>query len=143
MALVAVLALVVGGIVGFVVRGDAETPDFLVAGGGEPTARQEQMFEFADESFEVWRNGDGDAAAAMFVDSGVFTALGIDYRADDGSLARYADSTTWQSLELLYPVVANGDELIGFHRYGGSTYRNTMTFTPSGELLLVNITITS
>lgn len=138
-AILAVLALALGGIVGWIVRGDgAGEPDILLAGDGDISARQEQMLDVVRDRAQAWKDGDVDAVLAGFTPTGTFEAFGNVYRVDDGSLAAYVETGTWTSLEVQEPVLVRGNELFTFHRYGGGNYSELFTFTETGELLITS-----
>ena len=44
--------------------------------------------------------------------------------------------------EVLEPVLVHGNDVLSFHTYLGAPHMNIMTFTASGELLLVSHAIT-
>jgi hypothetical protein len=136
--LVTVLALVLGGVGGWMIRGETETPGILVAGTGEPTARQEQMLDQLRAYEKAWQASDAEAVLAFFTPNGWATMLGNDYRIDDGSLRSYIGQGDWSPIDMLEPVLVNGDELLFFHRYGEAVYTDVMTFTPVGDLLMIS-----
>lgn len=142
LAIVAALALALGGLAGWMIRG-GDDPGVVLAGEGELTARQEQMFDMVRESELAWQRGDADAVTALFTPTGVFEALGTTYRVDDGSLATFVDNGEWASLDVFEPMLVNGNELFSFHRYRGQVYSDTVTFTTTGDLLIVSHVIHS
>jgi hypothetical protein len=115
----------------------------MLAGEGELTERQVQMVDLYEEAEAAWRAGDGEAVAALFTDSGYGRFLGTTYQVGDGSLERYVESGTWNSLDVLEPVLVKGNTMLNFHIYVGSTYTNVIEFTAEGELLIVSHTINS
>jgi hypothetical protein len=141
-ALIAVLALLVGGAVGWMAHGDAATASMVSAGETELTPRQEQMAAFMDDYREAWRAGDGAAVTAMYVPEGTFNGLGTTHRVDDGTLAGFVQLGGWDGLTELHPGLARGSVVLNFHSLDADTYQNVLTFTESGELLLVDHTIT-
>lgn len=138
LVVVGVLALVLGGAIGYIARGDDGTPDIVAAGADDLTARQEQMIDFLDDYEAAWQAGDADGVTAMFVADGTFGALDDELRVDDGTLAMYIENTSFTSLDVMRPALVNGDEMVTFHRFGGRTYVEVLTFTSDGELLLVS-----
>ncbi len=141
-ALIAVLALLVGGAVGWMANGDAATGSMVAAGETELSPRQEQMAAFMGDYEEAWKAGDAAAVTAMFVPEGTFTGLGSTYRADDGTLAGFVEFGDWGGLTEFDPDLVRGSVVLRFHSLGGDTYQNVMKFTESGELLLINHTTT-
>lgn len=139
LVLVAVLALVLGGVGGWMIRGDdASTSDVVLAGGGDLTARQEQMLDLVRDAEEAWQAGDVDAVLAMFAPNGRFEAFDAVYRVSDGSLASYIERGEWGSLGVYEPVLVRDDTMLTFHEFGGRLYSEEFTFTPDGELLIVS-----
>lgn len=143
LVLVAVLALILGAVGGWFARGSDGDPAIMLAGEGELAERQEQMGDLYEEAEAAWRAGDGEAVAALFTDNGYGRFLGTTYRVDDGSVEGYVESGTWNSLEVLEPVLVKGNTMLNFHTYMGSTYTNVVEFTTEGELLIVSHTIRS
>ncbi len=141
--LVAVLALLLGAVGGWVARGSDGGSDsaIVLAGDGELTARQEQMVAIVEDNMDAWRRRDGDAVAAMYTDDGVGTYLGITHRVDDGGLQAYVGLGSWTSLEWIRPMLVNDNMLLSFHGYRGHTYTNVFEFTTEGEPMIVSHTI--
>lgn len=137
-AVIAVLALVLGGVLGYVVRGGDTNADIVIAGGDQMTDRQEQMIEFLDAYEAAWQANDAAQVTASFVPTGTFGALDSELRVDDGSLADYVENTSFSSLDVLRPALVRDNEMVTFHQFGGRTYVEVLTFTPSGDLLLVS-----
>ena len=139
---VAVIALVVGGAIGWFVRGGGDDA-IVLSGDGDLTERQLDMVDFMDDYSAAWQRGDGEAVAAMYIDNGTFVTLGTEYRVDDGSLAAFVESGDWGSLDVLEPMLVHSNDVLNFHTFvGGFNYMSSFTFTGSGELLLINHTIT-
>ena len=141
-ALVAIVALVVGGAIGWFV-GSEDDPQIVLSGSGELTERQLEMVDFMDDYVDAWQRGDGEAVAAMYTSTGRFVSMGTIYRVEDGSLAELIDGDDWGSLTPYQPNLVKGNELIGFHSFPGSIYVNHMVFTNDGELRLLTHTVTS
>lgn len=141
-AFVAIIALVVGGAVGWFVRGGGDDA-MVLAGDGDLTERQLDMVDFMNDYEAAWQRSDGEAVAAMYTDTGTFVSLGVEYRVDDGSLAEFVESGEWAALDVLEPRLVRDLEVLSFHTFPLGTYMNSMTFTGSGELLLMNHTITN
>ena len=53
------------------------------------------------------------------------------------------ESGSWASLDVLEPHLVDGNKVVSYHRFQGARYLNVLEFTASGELLIVNHTITS
>jgi hypothetical protein len=138
------VALLVGGMTGWFVRGGVDdSRDLVVAGQTQLTDRQADIADFMREYEAAWQQGDGDAVVSMFTPGGTATFLGTTYRVDDGSLAEYVDSGNWASLDVLEPIlVGGGNQAVSFHTFNGATYVNIVQFTGQGELLLVGHQIT-
>jgi hypothetical protein len=142
--IIAVLALVIGGVAGWMLRGTDDT-DIAVAGDGDLTARQEQMVDLVRDAEQAWQAGDADGVVALFAPNGTFEAeaFGRVYRAGDGSLAGYIEAGNWTSLDVLEPMLVNGNDVLTFHNYGGQTYSEKFTFTTTGDLLILSHVIHS
>lgn len=140
-ALVAILALLLGGAVGWFLNGD-DDPRAVYAGDGDLTERQLDMIEFMDDYVDAWQRSDADALVAMYAPSGRFVSLGTTYLVSDGSLAALIRANDWSSLTPYEPNVVRGNEMLGFHSFPGGVFMNSMTFTGDGELLLLNHTVT-
>ena len=116
----------------------------MLSGDGDLTERQLDMVDFMDDYSAAWQRGDGEAVAAMYIDNGTFVTLGTEYRVDDGSLAAFVESGDWGDLEVLEPMLVRSNDVLNFHTFGvgGFNYMSSLTFTGSGDLLLINHTIT-
>lgn len=134
-----VLALVAGGLVGWFVRGTSDDASAYAAGGGELTARQEQMVELIADSADAWRTGDAEALKGMFAPNATWTAFDTTYRMEDGSLQAYIDSTSFPGLELYEPIVVRGNQAVMFHNYSNyGDIADVFEFTEDGEVLIVS-----
>lgn len=132
-SLAAALALVVGGVVGWMIRSD-DSGDVLLAGDGTLTDRQEQIADFMDDYEQAWIDGDIEALTSMYAPAGRFIAFDTIYRADD-DLAEFVEDG-W-AIDVHRPVLVRGNEVLSFHDWGDSFYVNEMTFTATGDLLLI------
>jgi len=139
-ALVAI-AMIAGGLVGFIVWGTED--DAIVAGGGSLTARQQEMVELYHDYVEAWQEGDGEAAAEMFTEDGYISLLGTEYRRDDGSIERVIELRPVPTLETLEPAVVARNTLFNYHEYLAGTFQNVMQFTTSGEVAIISHTLTN
>lgn len=138
--LAAVLALVVGGLAGWALRGDAEIGMTVLAGGGEMTDRQEQIGDFLADYEQAWQDGDTDAIMAMFAPAGTYSALGQTYYVADGSLADYAATYSFPDLDVFEPWLVSGNEALSFHSVGMGTFYEHVTLTGDGEILVLSHT---
>ena len=138
----AAVLVLLGFFVGWAGRGLVEEPapdiGVVLAGEGELTERQEQMIVFLREYITAWQAQDGEGVSEMFVENGRFAPFGAIYRSSDGTIATYVESRGWDTKAIFEPFLVKGNEAVGFHTVGGSTYMNTMQFTSESELLLVN-----
>ena len=134
-----VLALVVGGLAGYLIRGDdmEETGSVVPVGGTEVTSRQEEMADLMAEYEQAWLAGDGEAAEAVFGPGGTLRALGVTYHADDGEIADFVGGPGWTVLEILEPMLVYDDVALNFHTYDGLR-TNVMTFTDDGEVKILS-----
>lgn len=134
------VALVLGGLAGWLLRGSPDASAVL-AGGGEMTQRQEQIADFLADYEKAWQDGDAQAILDMFAPTGTYTALGSTYRVDDGSLAEFLETNRFPELDVLEPWLLSGDEAVTFHRVNMGTYTDRLLLTGDGELLVVSHTI--
>lgn len=138
-AIVAVLALALGGVAGWMLNGGEDTTAGIVlAGDGELSARQEQMLELVRDNEQAWQSNDFDAILALYAPDGTFEAFDTVYRVDDGSFESFLESGQWSSLEVYEPMLVRGNEVLTFHRFGGQPYSESISFTPTGELLITS-----
>jgi hypothetical protein len=137
LALVVVLALALGGAIGWMIRGDGDG-DIVLAGEGELTARQGQMLDAVRDLEQLWQDGDTDGILEMFTPNGTFEAFDTVYRVDDGTLAGFVDGGDWSSLDVFEPILVHGNEVLTFHRFGGQIYTESLTFTAGDDLLIVS-----
>ncbi|MFW2381707.1 MAG: nuclear transport factor 2 family protein [Acidimicrobiales bacterium] len=136
-AMMVVLGMAAGLFVGFLLWGnDGDRTDPIVAGGGDLTARQEQMVEVQGDYVDAWIKGDGAAAAALFTPDGRIEFWGKEYRVDDGTLESYVDRMPARTLKVLEPMVIEGDTILSFHTLGASTREDNLQFTRTGEVLI-------
>ena len=138
LAVVAVLALVLGGVAGWMLRGADDPGDVVLAGDGELTARQEQMIDVIREAEAAWQSNDVDAILGVYAPDATYEAFDTVYRMDDGSFAAYIEGGSWSSLEVYAPVLVRGNTALTFHRFGGQSYSESMTFTSAGDLLVTS-----
>lgn len=145
LVLTAIVAAAVGLLAGFLLwDSDGGEPDAVVVGGGELTARQEEMLELIDDYELAWRNGDGEAVAALFTEQGVLDVIGTEVPIEGGALADYVDGHPAPTLEVLEPALVSGDRLVNLHRIGAEgvvgpgRYSNVFEFTSEGEVLIVS-----
>lgn len=137
----AIVALMLGLLAGFLVWGTDDTSSTapVAVGGSELTTRQEQMVDLVDDYVEAWRAGDGEAAAALFTDDGVFTIDGTEFRVDDGGLARVVAERRTPALDVIEPVLLNDTGMLHFHTIDGMNVDSDLyRFTADGELLIIS-----
>ncbi len=136
-----VVAMIAGGLVGFLLWGTED--DTIVAGGGSLTARQEQMVELFDDYVEAWQDGDGTAAEDMFTTGGYISMLGTEYRRSDGSLADIIERRPVPTMEILEPTLVARNTLFNYHELGGATYQNVVQFNTTGDVAIISHTLTN
>ena len=143
-AIVGLLGLVVGGLAGWVMRGDDSSDEagIVVAGGDEPTSRQELMVEFHRDYIDAWKTGDVEAIRAMYVPDGTYTFNGFTYDVASTEFADFVGLYGPQGdhgtiSEPLEPHLVKGTTMLNFVEVVGNSSENTLRFTPTGELLLV------
>jgi hypothetical protein len=132
----AVLALVVGGAIGWFVRGGEDDPDAMLVGGGSLSDRQQQMVDLVETYDDGWVAGDPDEVLSYFTADGVFVASGQEYRVDDGTFADVIDFVGFSSLERLRPILVQDDQVFFVSELQGVPTLNALTFTTEGELLI-------
>lgn len=143
LVVVALLALVLGGIGGWMLRGSDAPGDIIVAGEGDLTERQADMLDVMRDAELAWQSNDADGVLALYAPNGTFEAFDTVYRVDDGTFADYVEMGSWSSLEVHEPVLVRGNEILTFHTFGGQTYTESMTFTSTGDLLITSHVIHS
>jgi hypothetical protein len=138
---IAVIGLLIGLLGGWALFGS--DADVIAVDGGDLTDRQIEMTEVVADSFDAWTSNDVDQALSYYADTGVFVALGVEYPAADGSLAGYIERfITASRMEPIGPeVVVDGNTVVSFHTYSGSTYTNVFEFTSSGDVLIARHTV--
>jgi hypothetical protein len=144
-AVIAVAALLVGFLAGWVLWGPADASDgadVVVVGGGELTDRQEEMLRVADEAHGAIIEGDGDALAALFVPQGYLRDPGhnMELRVDDGSLASQINAGPAPSYQVDEPIVVHGDMVISTGSWGDDVV-HVFLFTPGGDVRIITDTL--
>lgn len=152
-AVVAVVALVVGGLVLAACGDDDDTsaPAF-VAGLGDTvvvdgevtdrdalTDRQQEMVEVARDYVNAWIDKDGDAVASFMTSDGyvVLPELNQTFRVDDGTLQEWVEGTLSEiPNELNDPLVVSGNQVVvvGYAERVDSDWMITLEFTGSGDV---------
>ena len=137
--LVAVVALLLGVLGGWLLRGSDSDPDAVVAGGGDLSERQEEMLDmFADYTEAVLAN-DGAAVVDMFVPYGTWSGdVGEPLYVEDGSLEEFVNSFSFTAPLFLAPILVDGERLLYVHDYTGASYYDVVTFTATGDLAIVD-----
>lgn len=130
-----VIGLLIGLLGGWLFFG---SDDVTTADGEGLTDRQAEMVEMIEDAMVAWQANDVDDVLSYYTDTGVFVALGIEYRVADGGLADYVRSFAGASrMESVGPtVVVDGNTVIAFHTYAGDTLTNVFEFTSGGEVLI-------
>lgn len=139
-ALVAIVALLLAGLGGWMLRGSDDESDAVVVAGAQLTDRQEEMLRVAEEYELARANGDVDAVLELFVPQGVINLNGDIYRADDGSMAGFVAGLSAPSRVDLDPVLVHEDLVVSVLSYGGNNAQ-MLKFTPSGEVLIIRSVI--
>jgi hypothetical protein len=137
-AIIGLLALILGGFAGWMIRGDegGDVSDIVVAGGEEPTSRQEQMVDFHRGYIEAWKVGDVEAIRSMYVPEGTFTFNDVTY---DVASPEFVDFIGLGTIgKLLEPHLVKGSTMFNFVEVVGTSTENTLRFTRAGELLLID-----
>jgi hypothetical protein len=155
-AVVAVVALVVGGTAGWLLRGDdgASSPAFVaglgdaVVVGGEVadrdalTDRQLEMVEVGRDYVNAWIEEDGEAVASFMTPDGYVTLLNQTFRVDDGTLQEWVEGPLADiPNELNDPMVVSGNQVVfvGYsERALGSDWMITLEFTDSGDVKIMS-----
>lgn len=139
-AVVAILTLGVGLVVGRLTAPSEDEPAYL-AGGGQLGDRQEQMLDVLDEAVLGWRSGDAAAVLATFTPTGTVTWGGTEYRVDDGTLATFVNGGDWSSLTVREPVLVDGNRLVFAYMHGDTHYLGSVEYTGTGEVLATHQSI--
>ena len=137
-AIIGLIALVLGGFAGWMIRGDdgGGVSDIVVAGGEEPTSRQAQMVDFHRDYIEAWKAGDVEAIRSMYVPEGTLTINDVTY---DISSPEFVDFVGLGTIsKLLPPHLVSGNTVFNFVEVVGYSTENTLRFTRTGELLLID-----
>lgn len=135
---VAVVALLLGGLGGWFVRGSSDDPDAVVAGGSELTQRQEDMLEMFYDYTDAMLANDGAAAVALFVPTGTWSGDFGDRSVEDGSIEAFVDTFNFQPPMFSAPILVDGDRLHYVHEYMDGSYYDAVTFTSTGDLKIIN-----
>ncbi len=139
---VAVVAMVFGGLAGWFIGTDDSTEDTAEVTEvitGELTERQQEMLRSVEELDAAMQAGTADAALVdrLFVPQGIYTiGAGLEYRVDDGTLSDFFERGSDRSASLYPPVLVADDVVVRLGDYGGS-YSQTFKFTPTGEVLII------
>jgi hypothetical protein len=155
-AVVAVVALVVGGTAGWLLRGDdgPSSPAFVaglgdaVVVGGEVadrdalTDRQLEMVEVGRDYVSAWIEKDGEAVASFMAPDGYVTLLNETFRVDDGTLQEWVEGPVSAiPNELNDPMVVSGNQVVfvGYaERALSSDWMITLEFTDSGDVKVMS-----
>lgn len=131
-----VIGLLIGLLGGWLLFG---SDDVITVDGSTLTDRQAEMIDVINDDFAAWQDNDVDRALSYYTDRGTFIALGEEYLVEDGSLAEYVTGFFGApNMEEVGPdVIVDGNTVITFHTYAGTTYTNIFTFTSTGDVLIV------
>lgn len=142
-AIVGVIALLLGGVVGWAIRGNdgGGDPAAAVVGSESLTARQEQMVELHRDYLEAWRAGDVEAIRAMYTPDGTFTFNDVTYEVRSPEFADHVGLGVVG--ELLPPHLIKGNTMLNFVEVVGYSSENILTFTSAGEPRLIGHVIVS
>lgn len=144
--LVAVVALVVGALGGWMLRGsDDGTDDAIEVASGELTERQTEMLRIADEHYIAFTAGDGEKLTDLYVPQGTLVfhsdsgaPSDID-RADDGTMAAMFEGQAPPGrMEMMAPALVFGENVSQVSNRGPGYGTILHQFTTSGEVLIVN-----
>lgn len=151
-AVVAVVALVVGALVLAACGDDDTSAPAFVAGlgdtvvvGGEVTDRdaltdrQREMVEVARDYVDAWIDKDGDAVASFMTSDGYveLPELNQTFRVDDGTLQEWVEGTLSEiPNELNDPLVVSGNQVVvvGYAERVDSDWMITLEFAGSGDV---------
>lgn len=138
-AVLCVAVLVIGAVAGWLARGPGHgTPAYVVAGGGAPTERQQQMIEMFDDYVAAWRSNDPDAVLSFYTDEGVFEwagRSGPEYRVDDGTLRGYVENAVdHRGMTVGKPMLVQENRIATVGEVAGVRFVAVVEFTPNGEL---------
>lgn len=140
LALVALVALALGALGGWVLRGDSGSDaTAVVAGGGELTPRQEEMLAVYDDAVAAARANDVETSRTLFSPTAEVQWLGESMTFDE--YLRNIEVESWSTLDYLEPVLVNGNELVAMHRYSGGLYGDVFEFTTDGDVLITRFVI--
>ncbi len=139
LVVVAAVALVLGALGGWFVRGDDDVGTGVAIGGGELTARQEEMLDIVDGLGRAWLADDADAVVSYFAPGGVAVVLGNRMNLDE--LHAFVERGSWSGLELHEPVLVGKNSVAQFHEYGGGELCDIYEFTTGDEPMLMRHTI--
>ena len=134
MAVVAILGLGLGLVVGRLTAASGDESAYLVD-GGQLSDRQEQMLDVLDAAVLGWRAGDANAVLATFTPTGILTWDARQYRVDDGTLPTFVEGGDWSTLRMFEPVLVDGNRLNFNYAHGDIHYLGAVEFTATGEVL--------
>ena len=140
--LVAIIALLLGGLGGWLIRGsdDGGTDDAIEVVTGELTDRQQEMLRVADEHYAAFVAGDGEALTALYVPQGVMG----DVRADDGTMAAAFEGLAPPGrMEMLPPALVFEDNMVRVINWGSTYGIVGHLFTTSGDVLIIGTQFTA
>jgi hypothetical protein len=151
LTLAAVVLLLAGVAIGWLLRGDDTTPapvyvgEGVVVGGAELTERQAEMVDLTKQYVTAWMDGDGEAVASFMVEEGYVEMPELQkvLRVDDGSLQEWVTDfggTMAIPNELNQPIEVLDDHVVltGYSETLDADWMITIVFTESGEVKIVS-----
>ncbi|MDY7103813.1 MAG: hypothetical protein S0880_21730 [Actinomycetota bacterium] len=145
LGLVAVAVLVLGVAGGWLLFGSSDgDPSAIRMGGGDLTARQEQLVDVAEAYNAAWHTGDPTDVLAYVAPDGrleIFDSVRDRsvLRVSDGSFARFVNrGNGWESLRVLEPMLVEDDVVVFVHWFSGRPHADVLHFT-SGDQPVVRV----
>lgn len=136
LVLIAVMALGLGAVGGWMLHGSEDDPAAFVAGGGELTQRQEEMLDMFYEYNDAVLANDGAAVVGMMTSSGTWSGDWTEARASDGSLEELVNNFPFTQL-FIEPILVDGNKLLYAKVYRGVSGYDAVTFTTDGLTLKI------
>lgn len=138
-AVVAVVALLAGLVIGRWTAPSEGTPEVVVPGGTELTDRQQQMIDASERYLVAYQTNDADAIVAAFTPQGEKYVVGDGtYRVDDGTLRAFVETNDYTGMEIVEPMTVHENDVAVVVAFGGFEFLNVLVFTESGEVLITD-----
>ena len=139
---IAILALLLGGVVGWAIGASADgeqQPSLVVIGGTELTERQQAMVDASERLLIAYQTNDVDAILAAFTPQGEKYVVGDGpYRVDDGSLRAFVEGRDFSGMEMVEPMTIHENDVSMVVRIGDTEWLNVLVYTQSGEVLITD-----